>query len=134
MVYSNVYIQQLRWLHDFLKSKMNVFWKFSKGHPLGIAHFLYILEHTVNCSSILHIYLYYNKFLISFSFAVSEMSEKVYRGSRNGTFMTVSKITLMTSANDDGVTIKCQAQHSALVKGLIYSHLEDFTNLTIYCK
>ena len=88
----------------------------------------------MNCSITLHIYLSYNKFLMSFSFAVSEMSEKVYRGSRNGTFMTVSKITLMTSANDDGVTIKCQAQHSALVPGLIYSHLEDFTNLTIYCK
>ena len=73
-------------------------------------------------------------FLLYLSFTVSEVSEKVYRGSRNGTFMTVSKITLMTSASDDGATIKCRAQHPALVSGLIYSHLEETVNLTIFCK
>ena len=66
--------------------------------------------------------------------AVSEVSEKVYQGSRNGTYMTVSKVTLMTSASDDGAVIKCRASHPALVTGAIYPHLEDAVNLTIYCK
>ena len=67
-------------------------------------------------------------------FAVSEVSEKVYKGSRNGTFMTVSKVTLMASASDDGALIKCRATHPALVPGAVYHHLEDSANLTIYCK
>ena len=65
---------------------------------------------------------------------MSEVSEKVYKGSRNGTFMTVSKVTLVTSASDDGTAIKCRATHPALLPGAIYPHLEDTTNLTIYCK
>ena len=65
---------------------------------------------------------------------MSEVSEKVYQGSRNGTYMTVSKVTLMTSASDDGAVIKCRASHPALVTGAIYPHLEDAVNLTIYCK
>ena len=69
-----------------------------------------------------------------FLFAVSEVSEKVYQGSRNGTYMTVSKVTLMTSASDDGAVIKCRASHPALLTGAIYPHLEDAVNLTIYCK
>ena len=67
-------------------------------------------------------------------FAVSEVSEKVYKGSRYGTFMTVSKVTLMTSASDDGAVIKCRATHPALVPGAVYPHLQDSANLTIYCK
>ena len=67
-------------------------------------------------------------------FSVSEVSEKVYKGSRNGTFMTVSKVTLMTSASDDNSIIKCLATHPALVPGAVYPHLEDTANLTIYCK
>ena len=65
---------------------------------------------------------------------MSEVSEKVYQGSRNGTYMTVSKVTLMTSASDDGAVIKCRASHPALVTAAIYPHLEDSVNLTIYCK
>ncbi len=71
---------------------------------------------------------------ILFFSSVSEVSEKVYKGSRNGTYMTVSKVTLTTSASDDGATIKCRATHPALVPGAIYPHLQDMTNLTIYCK
>ena len=52
---------------------------------------------------------------LAFNPAVSEVSEKVYQGSRNGTYMTVSKVTLMTSASDDGAVIKCRASHPALV-------------------
>ena len=65
---------------------------------------------------------------------MSEVSEKVYKGSRYGTFMTVSKVTLMTSASDDGAVIKCRATHPALVPGAVYPHLQDSANLTIYCK
>ena len=62
------------------------------------------------------------------------MSEKIYKGSQNGTFTTVSKVTLMTSASDDGAKIKCRAAHPALVPGAIYPHLEDTANLTVYCE
>ena len=48
--------------------------------------------------------------------------------------MTVSKVTLMTSASDDGAVIKCRATHPALVPGAVYPHLQDSANLTIYCK
>ena len=66
----------------------------------------------------------------------SEVSEKVLSGSRNGTYVTVSKITLPKRATpgDDGTNIICKAEHPALISSEIYPHLEDAGTLSILCK
>ena len=69
-------------------------------------------------------------------FVFSEVSEKVLSGSRNGTFVTVSKITLPNRARpeDDGANVRCKAEHPAMLSSEIYPHLEDSGNLSILCK
>ena len=64
----------------------------------------------------------------------TEMSEKVYQGSRNGTFITVSKIKLRVSSADDSTQIWCKANHPAIIKDEIYHHLHAFANITVFCK
>ena len=66
----------------------------------------------------------------------SEVSEKVLSGSRNGTFVTVSKITLPERATpeDDGAHIRCKAEHPSLLPAEIYPHLQDSGTLSILCK
>ena len=66
----------------------------------------------------------------------SEVSEKVLSGSRNGTFVTVSKITLpkRASPEDNGVIVACKSEHPALLSSEIYPHLEDSGTLSILCK
>ena len=67
-------------------------------------------------------------------FPFSEMSEKVYQGSRNGTYITVSKIKLRVTAEDDSATISCKAEHPAIMQGEIYHHLQASANITVLCK
>ena len=57
-------------------------------------------------------------------------------GSRNGTYVTVSKITLPKRATpgDDGAIIMCKAEHPALISSEIYPHLEDSGTLSVLCK
>jgi hypothetical protein len=62
------------------------------------------------------------------------MSEKVYQGSRKGTFITVSKIKLTVSSADDLNQIHCKAEHPAIIKDEIYHHLQASANITVLCK
>lgn len=62
------------------------------------------------------------------------MSEKVYQGSRNGTYITVSKIKMRVNAEDDGSTVSCRAEHPAIVQGEVYHHLQASANITVLCK
>ena len=62
------------------------------------------------------------------------MSEKVYQGSRNGTYITVSKIKLRVTAEDDSATISCKAEHPPIMQGEIYHHLQASANITVLCK
>ena len=64
------------------------------------------------------------------------MSEKGLSGSRNGTFVTVSKITLpeRASPKDNGAVVRCKAEHPALLSSEIYPHLEDSGLLSVLCK
>ena len=50
--------------------------------------------------------------------------------------MTVSKITLpdRASPQDDGIQIRCKAEHPAMLPSEIYPHLEDTESLTVRCK
>ena len=75
-----------------------------------------------------------NSFFFLF-FLFSELTEDVYMGSRNGTLITVSKLTLTPSAEDDGAEVKCEAKHPAMVlAGQNYQHLRDTVKLKVFCK
>jgi len=82
--------------------------KFSKKHSP-------ILLQKITCSNMFQTFvdvivklfspLNLNSFLIFISL-FPEMSEKVYQGSRNGTYMTVSKIKLRVTSSDDSSQIR----------------------------
>ena len=66
-----------------------------------------------------------------FPFSIPELDEDVYVGARNGTYTTVSRITLPVEAEDDGHQMACRADHPAMDG---HARLEDIANLTVLCK
>ncbi len=59
------------------------------------------------------------------------MREEVISGSRNGTFITVSRIALEMSEGDDGADLACRAAHPAVAPG---SAIIDTAKLSVLCK
>ena len=64
----------------------------------------------------------------------SAFEEDVYLGSRPGTFITVSRVTLTPSADDDGAVLRCRAKHPAMDIGVEYPHLKDEAKITVLCE
>lgn len=59
----------------------------------------------------------------------------MYVGSRPGTFITVSRVTLTPTAEDDGAVLRCAARHPALdgAQGE-HPHLKNQAVLSVLCK
>lgn len=78
-----------------------------------------------------------NIFPLSFPF-VSEVDEDVYAGSRNGTFTTVSRVTLAgLAAADDGADVTCRARHPAAAASPPSERgkaMEDTVELSVLCE
>ena len=61
---------------------------------------------------------------------VSEYSNQVTQGLREGTWDTINTLKFRASSRDDGATIRCVAEHPALK----HSRLEKKIEVTVYCK
>jgi hypothetical protein len=48
--------------------------------------------------------------------------------------VTVNKIKVRVTADDDATTIRCKAEHPAMIDGEIYHHLQAAANITVLCK
>ncbi len=66
------------------------------------------------------------------------MDEDVYAGSRNGTFTTVSRVTLAgLAAADDGADVTCRARHPAAAASPPSERgkaMEDTVELSVLCE
>ena len=63
-------------------------------------------------------------------FLISEYSNQVTQGLREGTWDTINTLKFRATPQDDGTSIRCVAEHRALK----HTHLEKKIDVTVYCK
>ena len=63
-------------------------------------------------------------------FLISEYSNQVTQGLREGTLDTINTLKFRATPQDDGTSIRCVAEHRALK----HTHLEKKIDVTVYCK
>ena len=108
-----------RWVESYL-SEIRIFIFFYNLYIFSI----YILV-GVQRKQLLHTKIFLLKI-----FFISEYSNQVTQGLREGTWDTINTLKFRATPQDDGSSIRCVAEHRALK----HTHLEKKIDVTVYCK